>query len=166
MSNQENSQASGQVVVESIKQLFHSLIDLRQETRRLESERITSELSGKFDELARSVNAIIDFVERKASAWCVRFVDYDEVDVIFTQNTDIASYMKANWTMSLSDIYSKFFDNQEFVKVIIRHIAETAHEIIELMKQATDIYTRIAKLDGKIDQLYRDIKMLCPQQDP
>ena len=160
------SQTSGQVVVESIEQLYHSLIDLRQETRKLESERITSELSGKFDELARSVNAIIDFVERKANAWCVRFVDYDEVDVIYTQNTDIALYMKANWTMSLSDIYSKFFDNQEFIKTIVRHIAETAYEIIELMKQATDIYTRIAKLDGKIDQLYRDIKKLCPQQDP
>jgi len=159
-------QANNPIRAEDIHQLYHALIDLRQETRRLENEEITRELHHKFEELAGIINAIIDYNEKNKMAFFVKPVEGNEVEVAYIFNTGIAVDIDGNESMTLNDIYEKFFNDPRFIKVVIGYLAREVSEILDLIKRNADIYVKIAELDGKIDQLYQDVKKLCPQQDP
>ena len=170
MSEQQNTQSGSKVNTESIDRLFQALITLRQEARRLEKEEITRELSSKFEELASIINAIRDFNNRNKYAFYVRPVngasDGRNVEIASIHNTGLAVDIKVDAIATLTDIYDKFFNDPKFTETAISYMISVVDEIIGLISRNADVYTRIAELHGKIDQLYQDVKRLCPQQDP
>ena len=160
------NQASNQVSVDTIKQLYDTLLELRRATKELESSETAAELSRAYDRLDHIVNAVIDFIQHYPYTWQVRLSNENEIEIAYLYEPSIALYVNLDWSAPLVEIYNKFFNEKGFVETMVKMLTRTVSEIADLIKRGSDIYTKVAKLDGKIDQLYRDIKKLCPQRDP
>jgi len=166
MSSSENNQSSNQVSVDTMKQLYDTLLELRLSIKELEKAEITEALNKNFERLDNIIKALSDFVGQYQRTWYIRLSDQDEIEISHMYETDVATYIKGDYSWKIADVYEKFFNEKDFVNKIIRLMITTVEEITDLIKRNVDVYTRIAVLDGKIDQLYRDIRKLCSQQDP
>jgi hypothetical protein len=161
-----SDQGKTQVSVETLKQLYDTLLELRQATKQLESEEVAEALTKKFEQLDNIMKSVNDFIHQEMRAWWVRYSDYDEVEISYIYEPDVATYIKADSSWKLVDVYNKFFSEAVFINKIITLMIRTISEITDLIGRNSDIYMKIARLDGRIDRLYEDIRKLCPQQDP
>ena len=157
--------SSIQTNVEALKQLYDALIELRKATKELESSEVVGELDKKFEQLENTIEALSDFAEQNPRMWRIEVYDDNEIAVTHI-HADVMAVIEGDWSMTISDVLRKFFDDNEFVNKIIKSATEIVSEIVSLIRRNADIYTRIAKLNGRIDQLYYDVKKLCPQRDP
>jgi hypothetical protein len=142
------------------------LLELRQSTKELERSEIARELDAKFERLYNIMQSLSDFIGQDTRAWYIRFVEPDEIEVSHIYEREIATYVRGDLAARLTDIYDRFFGEKVFVNKIMMIMVRTVSEIVDLIKRNSDVYTKIGELDGKIDQLYREIKKSCTQQDP
>ena len=157
--------SSGQVSADTVKQLYNSLLELKQVVNELENSGVVAELDKKFGQLESVVRALSDFVEQNPRAWYIGVYDDNEIEITHSR-AQVSIFVEGDASMSINSILEKFFSSDEAVNKIIKAAAESVGEITDLIKRNINIYERIAKLNGRIDQLYYDIRRLCPQQDP
>jgi regulator of replication initiation timing len=161
MSNQQS-----QVSVDVVKQLYDSLLELRQSVRDLLTSSTAEELEKEFDRLHNIVSAIADFEQTNEEAWTVRVSSENELEITYLYDQLISESVAGNSSMTLADVLQRFFSEQSFINVLLKMLVMKIGDIAHLVKTSSGIYEKIAELDSKIDQLYRDIKKMCQQQDP